>query len=868
VARPWNAVLITKISTASIVEMKALAATAALSSPVIAGDEKRSKAQKLPVLPGNKISASDRICVTQCVDALYDVLEIMGMNSRKGKGSISRKVKDSYDHTVQHWLVNLQNAPPGSWMSLAKYKFAAFFHTYSGALNEGPPKPEFVQDDNPGILASGIVGKFMKVLLRDPSKRSTLLSTISQLKKGCPRPSKEMVEVQVKKSVAALTKIQRSVYDPINLEDHFEPITAWADIQDLDPRIETVLSRESMCRQLERTVEELFVGVVYGDKDRYKPILPSTKATFAHSIKKGGNVTFIKKLVTEMGLNTDGGMKKGSQAGESLLKFNLKEERIDYAWAQEEKVFECDFKTLESRYRTLYNGAFVRAIDDEFDVKPIGLAESLKIRVITKGSGYGGFTLKPLQKFLHTHLRKHSTFALIGQPVDREYVQSRLGKNLPANQAYLSGDYSAATDNLAPWVSDCIARAIARVCRLTAAETDLFVKSLTGHVFVGEDGVKAKQLWGQLMGSVTSFPVLCIANAAMCRWAIELDLNKVRLLRDTTLMVNGDDCLFRTGKNGLNVWKVITSYGGLTPSVGKYFYSRLFAQINSLNYTHLDVPEVVQKDGFDKTYWFKQSEYINLGLLYGMKRSGEKLGRDAVTDNKDGLGARCHDLIKSAPYEYRSALMERFIFQHSRILKSCRVPWFIPQSWGGVGLPIVFSDEELQYQEVFGELPFKCRYYPSDKDLRVAHVIKTEPAKYPVRKAPPLGLWGMHKTALTRLPESKIMYASEDEEKEYDRLYAGLIVDSIFTGGDLMTDEKSVAKVQLAVLNRNSRSWHDALHAKGGLPAPLSIQTLMNSTQLKPIVLVSILSFFDTHIEDISGLGEAWDNFVAVDEGW
>jgi len=86
-----------------------------------------------------------------------------------------------------------------------------------------------------------------------------------------------------------------------------------------------------------------------------------------------------------------------------------------------------------------------------------------------------------------------------------------------------------------------------------------------------------------LMGSPTSFPVLCLINAALTRESQELsgDIPQGTVLDDFPILINGDDVAFPTTTPGYEMWKLVTACGGLHPSIGKNFTSRKFLVMNS-----------------------------------------------------------------------------------------------------------------------------------------------------------------------------------------------------------------------------------------------------------------------------------------------
>jgi len=95
-------------------------------------------------------------------------------------------------------------------------------------------------------------------------------------------------------------------------------------------------------------------------------------------------------------------------------------------------------------------------------------------------------------------------------------------------------------------------------------------------------GKRVKQASGQLMGSPTSFPVLCIANMALTCAALEMvEGPGSRPIGSSGVEVNGDDVGFVAKREAILSWQRLTTTFGLSPSVGKNFVSREFLQLNS-----------------------------------------------------------------------------------------------------------------------------------------------------------------------------------------------------------------------------------------------------------------------------------------------
>jgi len=216
------------------------------------------------------------------------------------------------------------------------------------------------------------------------------------------------------------------------------------------------------------------------------------------------------------------------------------------------------------------------------DAKIIGLAEPLKIRTITAGPENAYYLSSFIQKFVHSRLRRHEAFRLIGKPLELVDVNRTFFRPLAPGEFLVSGDYKSATDLISALLSSTAADTIAEETGMPPHVAELFRRSLVGHTLhCGKDS--ALQQNGQLMGSPTSFPILCIINAAVTRYSLELRHGRVGQmdLNSFPLLINGDDVGFVTDTLGYEIWKVVTRMGGLVFSVGKNFTSPDFLVLNS-----------------------------------------------------------------------------------------------------------------------------------------------------------------------------------------------------------------------------------------------------------------------------------------------
>lgn len=207
-------------------------------------------------------------------------------------------------------------------------------------------------------------------------------------------------------------------------------------------------------------------------------------------------------------------------------------------------------------------------------VEAHAIPEPLKVRMITKEQPIS-YALKPLQIAMSKALKDFGCFF----PGYRGDLQDFINKNLEGQRGFLlSGDYSAATDNLN---SDVMLTCLNEIKKSFPTHSELrkYIDFFGGQhkiIYPKWTGVPdVIQRRGQLMGSLLSFPILCLANASTLCHLRHQDLS------DLKACVNGDDILFVDDDRKIKSWKRIATALGLVPSIGKNFQSNFFGTFNS-----------------------------------------------------------------------------------------------------------------------------------------------------------------------------------------------------------------------------------------------------------------------------------------------
>jgi len=747
-------------------------------------------------------------CISKCVHCILKAFEFFGFESTGFKTGPTEKHLYSLCQSV--------GPEPWSWVTVMKYKLAAFFAVHNG---QDMPKKPFESVDNPNIILGGRASRFCHFLRRNqPNAWAGLVTTVKFSKKGFPRPPKPLLKKEERETVDVLFRKDAQVpTDRLVTE-------SWADADEISEltrdRVEVLISDTSIVQQLRRTVRELFGGKEMKLDDLIRPFFPSTSANYVKTRALGGAVGHLLSIE---GLFDD---------LKPQLHFTVNKQRRynEHTGEWEDiPVVEADTSNLHVDFLTLYDRVLDLSHEELPFIDPVALPEALKVRVITKGPPLAGFLLKPVQKFLWSTLKEHPAFSLIGQPVDEDYLRDRLGNhiNLRDDQSYLSGDYKASTNYMRSFVSNTIVDELNEIIFQSLPQKFqilkvLFKRMLTGHFMIDEDtGEVLEQTNGQLMGSIVSFPILCIANAALCRWAIEVGATRSFTLRDAPLMCNGDDCLFRTTIVGRRAWERLGPHFGLFPSYGKYFWSREFVDINSTTFEIVEpyTVEIPDKSSFHPlfgytrfvTRWnhFRLRRYVNMGLLLGVKRSGSgHVNSSDCFGDGETIGSRAWELYRTTPLDLWPVVYREFRRNLGRALQDQKIaiPWYIPQEYGGLGLPPPPDVTEWK-----GKLADCTRCYYVSR------------GKYgDTKKFVAAASWNIHKKVLGSLPielrkgpTSHIRAVlTDDEIANWDHLYGMMCVHQLFNSklADLYT-ENPVDRNKM-IIRSNERVWKKAAGLK------------------------------------------------------
>lgn len=204
-------------------------------------------------------------------------------------------------------------------------------------------------------------------------------------------------------------------------------------------------------------------------------------------------------------------------------------------------------------------------------VEPI--VEPLKVRTITAGIG-DTFCLKPFQRAMWKALGDYPQFILTHGTQNLVPAIKRIHNQDLKDPVYISGDYSGATDSFAIEASKALLDGILE--SVTHEPTKRWaLKEISPHLLVypKKSGLEPSiQKSGQLMGSLLSFPLLCLLNDCIAR--------RSGLLPHQYL-INGDDILIRCESSVFPLWKEQVRSFGLELSQGKNYVHKEIGTINS-----------------------------------------------------------------------------------------------------------------------------------------------------------------------------------------------------------------------------------------------------------------------------------------------
>jgi hypothetical protein len=652
-------------------------------------------------------------------------------------------------------------------MKILKFRTAAFYSYWMGqTIPECPYQFESGSlYEHHGHFFGGPFYKWLKMKMAISTElvRDSVALTFLQSKKGMPRATKEEVREAEKKAFKTMTTPKvlptNRCFIPPNL--HHPAYMSHTPVHAVDG----LANCTGLKVGIRRTVRQLFKNMKFSLNDLTKPYIPSTSSNYNRS--RGGHGTIgefeydsaafeaFRKEVSEVYENTDFSFAEVQvNSNSDEIGFDFIIDTISGGVDSTTVLPSFNQEPLLAAYRKFYWRVVGEALEEEPNVSVVGLAESLKIRIITKGPPKTYFVLKPFQKMLWKHLSKFDIFAFIGKPISAEDVSRHFSRSLRRNKMFLSGDYSAATDELNSWASQTACDVLFEVLEEKAGTPirplkELFERSLTGHTYIkeskrlysnkvkvlskllGSEFMKSRefnlksrmlsemkdfsqkrkpQQRGQLMGSITSFVILCILNLSLCRYALEEagEIKPTLPIHLTPCMINGDDCVlaYNRSKPVYHAWRQAGMVMGLSESLGKTFISDKWFTMNSRCFRQVKRRLI-------------EIPFSNLGLAFGEVRSS--VGGQ-TKDSLANLGDNYNALKENCLPEMWDRTENLFFYKNMDNLKRFNGPWSFPKSHGGLGMnrELTKTEKRLLSAVVFEDFPT----LPVDKEWKTFDVLQ------------------------------------------------------------------------------------------------------------------------------------------------
>jgi len=355
---------------------------------------------------------------------------------------------------------------------------------------------------------------------------------------------------------------------------------------------------------------------------------------------------------------------------------------VRYNYVHEDYEF-SDGQKLWSSYIQRFKG-----VDRRLNCTIQAVLEPLKVRVISKGEAGPYYFSKRLQKALHGIMRRMPCFRLIGKPLTAEDLiglQTYGPDGGNGRFEWFSIDYSAATDGLSARLSKSILTSLVQNFPEELRRT--FLSVLAPHTchYPVVDGVRldpVEQANGQLMGSILSFPVLCLANLGLYLAVTRNDCRDP-LTRSRGVLVNGDDMLYVARESH---WREHVEFGrkvGLVMSPGKAYHHPTVANANSMCF-HYPIGVMGAKPRY--------IPYLNAGLYFGQ---GKVMGGDDVSEKRSITGV-INELMTGCLPSRRANVLRDYLARHrdavkreTQVLHKGGVftrNLFIHESLGGLGV--------------------------------------------------------------------------------------------------------------------------------------------------------------------------------------
>nr|WAK77837.1 MAG: RNA-dependent RNA polymerase [Botourmiaviridae sp.] len=273
-----------------------------------------------------------------------------------------------------------------------------------------------------------------------------------------------------------------------------------------------------------------------------------------------------------------------------------------------------------------------------------------KPRIVTTYSGYNSEVLHSLHRSLFGALRGKG-WLLTGPPTEEKV------KNLNGYGALMSYDYEAATDRIkARYVRTAIQVLKEKAKCLT--EDQVACLNVLGHLkFHGSRHAAPR---GQPMGSLMSFPLLCLINKTIVDLALLdlLEAKKISFKEWTShrCLINGDDLLIRSPTLDHSLYDVAhrrwSTAAGMKVNKEKTMIDMEQGEINS---TLFQNGELKKKSNLSALYMSGNTDDV-VGVAYGAASTAAEFRR-MVSLNAHLLARQSEKFPSFVPLEWRKGLL-------------------------------------------------------------------------------------------------------------------------------------------------------------------------------------------------------------------
>lgn len=325
---------------------------------------------------------------------------------------------------------------------------------------------------------------------------------------------------------------------------------------------------------------------------------------------------------------------------------------------------------------------------NDYSLVRVGVAKQKgKLRVVTMQSAYVKRVLTPVHRAIYDFISS-SGWCVRGDVTTGDF---RVVSDFASEQGerIISGDYTAATDNIYLPAVRTIVKVLAEEPSLTAEERSVLVGSFENLRWVGELCREALPInRGSMMGNLVSFPVLCLLNKSCHDIAAERVYGPVQRKG----RFNGDDCLFAGNTEMYEEWRKTTRIYGFEVNEEKTEFERDWADLNSQCY---DVKEknFVSKNvlsflrpkdnspgerltsilkGIDGLRWDVQLWLVNVHARHVVNLKGY---------SASGIPSRWVNVLRKRAWFRRAVFMERGLVLKALIEERKRVPKMKNRQW-------------------------------------------------------------------------------------------------------------------------------------------------------------------------------------------